>query len=136
MTPNIGKERCVWFIDDEPYYVRPYRDSLQRAGFRVKSIDTMADAITALNDIEREPPAAMVVDVQMPQPPEMLASDMVQYQDSPGLWFVHKRAKHILLARRVPIVILTQRDTEVLETRQTVGNPPLRASNRMAQRLR
>jgi DNA-binding NtrC family response regulator len=107
--------RTIWFIDDEPYYTRPYRDALRRAEYQVRYFETMQAAIDSLRSWDNDMPSALVVDIQMPRPEEMSDGDMLEYHDSPGLWFILKRAAQTFQVRAVPIMILTQRDPGPME---------------------
>jgi two-component system, OmpR family, KDP operon response regulator KdpE len=53
----------ILIVEDEPSLRAIYRSALERAGFTVRTADNGADA---LDEIEREPPELLVLDLGLP----------------------------------------------------------------------
>jgi DNA-binding response OmpR family regulator len=88
-------EETILLVDDEQNIVDLARMYLEQEGFRVKSA---ADGATALEKIERAPPALVVLDLMLP-----------------GVdgWEVCKRVRASQTHGDLPILMLTARDDDV-----------------------
>ncbi len=85
----------VLIVDDEDHIVELARMYLEQEGFRV---DAAADGATALERIEKDPPALLILDLMLPE------------VDG---WEVCRRVRSGTAAPDLPIIMLTARDDDV-----------------------
>ena len=85
----------ILVVDDEPNIIELARMYLEQEGFRVQSA---SDGAKALEMIARQPPAAMVLDLMLPE------------VDG---WDVCRRVRAGSAAPDLPIIMLTARDDDV-----------------------
>ena len=83
----------ILLVDDEPNIVQLARLYLEREGFRVQAVE---DGQSALQAIERQKPALMVLDLMLPVMDGMEVCRRLRSQESP-----------------LPILMLTARDEDV-----------------------
>lgn len=85
----------ILVVDDEAHIVELAQMYLEQAGFRVR---TAGDGAKALEAIEREPPALLVLDLMLPE------------VDG---WDVCRRVRSGRSAPQLPIIMLTARDEDL-----------------------
>lgn len=85
----------ILFVDDEPYYTRPYRDALATNGFDVRYTESVVEATTILAGLVAGELDGLVLDLQMPRPESMNEAKAVQYVELTGLWLLGEFAKKI-----------------------------------------
>jgi two-component system alkaline phosphatase synthesis response regulator PhoP len=88
-------EETILLVDDEQNIVDLARMYLEKENFRVKSA---ADGATALEMVERSPPALMVLDLMLPK------------VDG---WDVCRRVRNSQTHGDLPIIMLTARDDDI-----------------------
>jgi two-component system alkaline phosphatase synthesis response regulator PhoP len=88
-------DETILIVDDEHNIVDLARMYLEKEGFRVKGA---ADGATALEMIDRSPPALMVLDLMLPQ------------VDG---WEVCRRVRASRIHGDLPIIMLTARDDDI-----------------------
>ena len=111
----------ILFVDDELFYSRRYIEQLQRSAYEVTFCE---DAGTALRLIEGDANMSLIIlDIMMPTPAEATPEE-VDHGYSTGLWLL-ARARDRLLQRRIPTLILTNRElSQVKERVSTMNFPP------------
>lgn len=109
----------IIFIDDEPYYTRPYRDGLKRGNFGVRYIESVTEAAETLVGLRRGDCDGLVLDLQMPRPENMTEAAAVQYVELTGLWLLGEYAK-VIGDLGLPVAILTNVNPARFET--ALGN--------------
>ncbi len=99
------------FIDDEGFYARPYRDKLVRD----HTVEFVDDAKLALEIFVRDAAIdCIILDIMMPTPAGIAAAATDDGLIT-GIWWL-EQAKDILVARRVPVMILTNRGRSTIES--------------------
>jgi len=83
----------ILLVDDEPNIIQLARMYLERDGYRVQSV---GDGIAALETVERERPALMVLDLMLPQMDGMEVCRRLRAQGN-----------------SIPIMMLTARDEDI-----------------------
>lgn len=102
-------------VDDEAYRTQAYRTNLERAEFEVLYRSTIDEAREVLDDPDQRIDL-LIQDLQMgrPLPDDKLTmsnSEWEEFNKLAGLWFLVK-SRDWLISRRIPVLILTQRQPE------------------------
>lgn len=92
----------VLFLEDNVAWAKNYITRLQQAGFNVSH---MLDAAAAVRFVHATPPAAMVIDIQLPIPRDVAAHDVADGNRA-GLWFL-EQVRDVIVNNWVPVFVLT-----------------------------
>ena len=98
-TVFLGKSTTVLLVEDDPALRSLYRATLQLEGFVVVAVE---DGVDALRHLEAAPPAAVVLDLDLPRLGGLDVSRELKGRDD---------------TREVPIIIVTGTDTSDLDPR-------------------
>jgi len=100
----------ILFIDDEPEYIDPYLDELEKT-FRVVFCQSAMESIQWIRQDDTF--RAVVLDIQMPAPKDLSPSSTNNGVDT-GLW-VLREVYNIIVERPLPVIILTNRRSDAVE---------------------
>ena len=116
---NIARQHIL-FVDDERFFARDYIKALSTC-YDVQFCEDVDEAKSILCNTDQQF-AATVVDLQMPSPLVIPDDEVVHFVDS-GLWLL-ERAFPNIVARRMPVVILTNREFPTFRDRfERIGFP-------------
>jgi hypothetical protein len=102
------KGKRLLFVDDEPYYTKPYFRQMTAAGGTVdyrESVMQSAELIHKNNGFTGYD--ALIVDLQMPRAVDMTDADQERFVQLTGLWFLNQFKPMILACPKMGVVILT-----------------------------
>ena len=106
---SASVEKCILVVEDDPSLRELYRSTLRSAGYAVVAVE---DGIDALRRVERHPPDAVVLDLDLPR---------LNGRD------VHRELKAVPDTQHIPIVVVSGMDTSDLDPRDfaCVLNKPI-----------
>ena len=100
----------IFFIDDEAFFARRYIEEL-KGNFKVSFCDSAIEAIDQIRGADEF--RALVLDIQMP-PPQGHSLQITNDGLDTGLWLLQE-IREIVIARPLPVAILTNRLPQVIE---------------------
>jgi CheY-like chemotaxis protein len=100
-------QKTIIFVDDEPFYVRPYISRLNDAGFKVEAYETVNAALERLTSNGGADVDALVIDMTFSAPDESRRPEWFG-----GLTLLKHLFEKSLVSKKLPVIILSNRYAE------------------------